>query len=405
MIRTILAALAAVISAPVAAQETEATGAATVSPMAVTEAGLEGPGAALILERLPDAQFILVGEDHGFAGSPQITRALAEAARDGGVLHHVVETGPFTADWVSGVLKRDGVDGLAAALEGRPLAVPFLNMQEDADLAASILKNGGDLWGIDQEFIGSALLHLQTLLDRARGDTAKARLAQLLSNEQEAFATGNQGAMFMFIVTPEIFAELETFFTRDKTSLALIEALRESADVYQAFARGENYISNVDRVALIRRQFLDAYGSARGRAPRAIFKMGANHVGLGATFLNTFDIGSLVEGVAAANGRSVLRIVIYPLAGETTQIMPSADGFFKTVEYSGEDVSELLELAGLTAEDIPQQDWAVIGLEPLRRSLGQKKINSLSPESKFMLLGYDFLVTTRGAKAATPLAN
>ncbi|MFC2951000.1 hypothetical protein ACFOOP_03620 [Marinicaulis aureus] len=405
MIRTLMAALAAAIAAPAAAQETETPNAATAAPMSVTAAGLEGPGAALILERLPDAQFILVGEDHGFAGSPQITRALADAARGGGVIHHVVEIGPISADWVSGVLKRDGVDGLAAALEGKPLAAPFLNMREDADLAASILENGGDLWGVDQEFIGSPLLHLQTLLDRARGDTAKARLAELLANETEAFATGNQDAMFMFIATPEVFAELESFFTRDKTALALIEALRESADVYQAFARGENYISNVDRVALIRRQFLDAYGSARGRAPRAIFKMGANHLGLGTTFLNTFDIGSLVEGVAAANGRSALRIVIYPLAGEKTQIMPSADGVFKTVEHSGEEASEFLELAGLTAKDIPQDGWAVIALEPLRRSLGQKKINSLSPEAKFMLLGYDFLVTTRGAKAATPLAN
>ena len=44
-------------------------------------------------------------------------------------------------------------------------------------------------------------------------------------------------------------------------------------------------------------------------------------------------------------------------------------------------------------------------LDPVRRKLSQKAMKELSPEVKFMLLGYDFLVTTRGAQAATPLAN
>ncbi|WP_428407020.1 hypothetical protein [Hyphococcus sp.] len=402
IVKTLAAAMAAAVMAASALAQEEAS---AIPVMNVSDDGLSGPGAALLLDRLQDAQFILVGEDHGFAGSPQITAALARQARQYGVIHHVVEIGPYSADWASGVLKRDGVDGVAAALEGRPLAMPFLNMREDAELALSVLDSGGDLWGVDQEFIGSPLLHLQTLHDRARGEHAKTRLQELLATETEAFATGNQGAFFMFTATEDVFAELQSYFPRDKTSLELIAAMQESAGIYQSYARGENFVSNTDRIDLIKRQFLQHYGSARGGAPRAIFKMGAIHAGRGTTFLNTFDIGSLVEGIAAANGLQVMRIAVYPLAGKQTRVMPSPEGAFATVEYASEEVAALIALAGLANENVPEDGWAVIALDPLRRKLGQKGMKELSPELKFMLLGYDFLVTTRGAHGATPLAN
>ena len=401
IIKIAMAAMAATLmAAPALAQDADA-----VPVMSVSGKSLSGPGAALLLERLPDAQFILVGEDHGFAGPPQITAALAAAARQYGVIHHVAEIGPHSAEWVSGVLSRDSTDELAKALEGRPLTLPFLNMREDAELAACILESGGDIWGIDQEFIGSPIMHLQTLHDRAKGEAAKAKLRELLAAETEAFATGNQGAFFMFAVTGEIFAELESYFSRDKAALELIASLRESAGIYQSFARGENFVSNTDRIELIKNQFLESYSAARGRAPRAIFKMGAIHVGRGTTFLNTFDVGSLVEGIAAENGLHVVRIAVFPLAGEKIQTMPSPEGFFSTVEHASDEVADLIAVAGLEADDIAEDGWSVIALDPLRRKLGQKGLNELSPEVKFMLLGYDFLVTTRGAHAATPLAN
>ena len=46
---------------------------------------LTGEGADLILSELPDAQFILVGEDHGFADPPEIALALARDAAKHGV--------------------------------------------------------------------------------------------------------------------------------------------------------------------------------------------------------------------------------------------------------------------------------------------------------------------------------
>ena len=60
---------------------------------------------------------------------------------------------------------------------------------------------------------------------------------------------------------------------------------------------------------------------------------------------------------------------------------------------------------GIDSADISEQGWSVVELGPIRHALGQKGIDALSKELKFTLMGYDYLVTTRGARAATPLEN
>lgn len=383
------------------AQET----AGPVMTLTIENGEIRGTGAAAIRKELEDAQFILIGEDHGFAGPPQIAAAVARAAWPYGLRNHVVEVGPLATEWAGDILRRAGVDGLAAALEGRPLALPFLNLREDAELADFFLHRGGRLWGVDQEFIGSPLIHLETLAGLAPGDAAGQKIDALLQAEREAFATGNQGAVYLFTATKSDFDELEMLFAGNSRAQHIVRALRQSASIYQAFGRGENFRSNTDRISLIKSQFLEQYRGARGRAPRALFKMGAIHLARGTTFLNTFDIGSLTEGVAAVNGLGALRLLINPLEGTHTQIRPSPDGVFSTVEYTSEDVAAIVGLAEIAREDIPAEGWAVIPLEPLRLELGQEGLNELSPEVRLWILGYDYLITTRGARPATPLAD
>lgn len=379
---------------------------APMPPVMMIENGaLVGDGADLLNAKLENTQFILIGEEHGFADAPVISKALATSAWRYGLRHHVVEAGPIATEWAVDALRSDGVDGLGAALDGRPLALPFLNMREDAELAQYFLDNRGKLWGIDQEFIGSSVLHLERLEELARNDDARTMAGGLLEAERTAFSTGAQDRMFLFAANDETFSGLETAFANQPEALSIVTALRESASIYQAYASGRNFKSNTDRIELMKAQFMEHYHGSRKRAPRALFKMGAIHLGRGTTFLNTFDIGSLTEGVAASNDMEVMRLLINPLEGEQTQIRPSPDGFFTTIAYESEDVAGVLGMVGIDTDDIPIDGWALIDLAPLRFQLGQKGLNALPNEARFMILGYDYLVTTRGAKAATPLAN
>lgn len=408
--RLLIAALALSIAgaAPAAAQDKTSAAAPPLHKMRLEGGVLTGPGADMMLGRLSSAQFILVGEDHGFADPPAIALALAKAARPYGLVNHVVEVGPLTDEWIEEKLRAGGPDALAAALKGRPLAVPFVGMREDAELADYFLKNAPRrrdvLWGVDQEFIGAPLIWLERLETLAATDDARKLAGDALASERAAFAKGDFGAMFMFVATPESFGAMRDAFAGDDEALSIVAALDESASIYRAYNAGKNYASNADRIAYIRREFLRQYGAAKGPAPRALFKMGAIHLGLGTTFLSTFDLGSLTEGVAAGNRLGVLRVLVLPLSGRQTAIAPSAEGPFKTSDMKSELTAGLLKAIGVDEAAIAAEGYTVIALEEVRRALEQKGLNALTDEQRFFVLGYDYLVTTKSARAATPLA-
>lgn len=380
-----------------------------VEKMQIADGKLVGAGAEPILDRLPNAQFILIGEDHGFADSPEIALALAKAARPFGLATHVVEEGPLIEDWASDKLRRGGVPALAEALAGRPMSLAFLSKAEDAALASYFIENaprGRDaIWGVDQEFMVSTLVHLERLVENAKSKTARDLAAQALADEKKAFADLDFGAMFLSATTPEKFDEFLAVFVGVKEATGIIEGLRDSAGVYQSYNEGRNYASNTDRIALMREQFLEKYRGSNGKPPRALFKFGAIHVAKGTTPLNTFDHGSLTEGIAAANGLETLRILFIPLAGKQLAFSPSPEGLTKVEDYRSDEVAAVLGAIGVNETDIPETGYAVIALEPVRRRLEAKGLAGLSAEVRFYVLGYDFLVTTRGARPATMLAN
>jgi hypothetical protein len=377
--------------------------------MSFKDGKLEGDGADLLRAELPGAQFILFGEDHGFADSPEIALALAREARPYGVTRHAMEIGPRTDALLTGLLKDGGESELAAFLARRPLAMPFVNMAEDARLADYFVDESGGagdpLWGVDQEFIGSTLIYLDALVAMAPAPDAAAMARSRLDAEKQAFAEGNMGALMLMAATAEDFRELGAAFADHAGALALIADLADSAEIYALYASGANYASNAARIALMRRQFLEAYRAAPGPAPRALFKFGASHLGRGTGPLNTFDLGSLTEGIAAANGLDVLHIAFIPLQGQQTITNPAAGSVFEVIDYRSEDIAALLLAAGISEESIPTDGYAVIPLEEIRLRLEQGGLAALSGDNRFLLLGYDYLVTTRGCRPATPLAH
>jgi hypothetical protein len=125
----------------------------------VKDGKLACPGAEIIRAELAKAQFILCGEDHGFADSPIVLRAIAREARPLGFKYQVVEVSPLSTRMIRETLAHDGLPGLHQLVHEVPLGIPFLSLKDDADLASDFLghdsKGTPYLWGIDQEFIGS----------------------------------------------------------------------------------------------------------------------------------------------------------------------------------------------------------------------------------------------------------
>lgn len=377
-----------------------------ILPIAFSPDGLSGPGGERLRVAMEQAQFVALGEDHGFAGSPRLGQALAHDAaaiaerQDAGPLYHAVEVGPHSVNWVATQIETGGQDALGEGLKGRPWAMPFLSNVGDAALAAPFAAEGR-LWGIDQEFVGSPSLLFDVLAARTRDKAVMALLADWRAKDDAALAAGKFDAIFTSVATDKDFAAIRAGFKGDAEATAIIDDLAESTRIYQLNNSGQYLQNNEERSALMQRYFLAAYRKAPVKAPRVLFKMGLNHIGRGTTPTSIVDLGSLLPGLAAANGRTALTIAYVPLGGEVRTISPSPTAFTRIAPYEDEMVGAILDAAGVARDRVPADAHVLIPLAPLRHNLAGKKLRELPAYARFLLLGVDYLVTTRGAEPAT----
>jgi hypothetical protein len=378
-----------------------------VFPFEIKEGKLIGTGADLIRAELAQAQFILWGEDHGFADSPMVLRAIAREARPLGFTHHVVEVGPLSTRMIAATLSREGLPGLHKLVHEVPLGIPFLCLKDDAELASDFLgqdeKGAPFLQGIDQEFIGSPPFHLQRLKAIAPNDSARDAADKLLREETQAAATAAQAGFLLSRFHDSDFDALAAHFKGTAEAENIIAELKESAAVYQLWMNNHNYENNARRARLLAKNFLAAYGKMAGAPAKVVFKMGLEHVALGTTTINTIDVGTLATSMARANGRTALRIAFLPLGGHNLAFAPKPGNPTTMQSYDSAEAKEFFGAIGLEAAALPKEGWGVVALEPLRQALDTKGINALKPFSRFLLLGYDYVVTTPDAKPGVSL--
>ncbi|HXC56934.1 MAG TPA: hypothetical protein VNU97_16665 [Rhizomicrobium sp.] len=371
----------------------------------VSHGGLSGPGAAVLQGAAANAQFILFGEDHGFADSPILVRALAHDVRPLGFKRLVVEVGARSTAMVAEALRRDGVPGVAKIVHDVPLGLPFLSLKEDDELVSDFLGHDARgtpyLWGVDQEFIGSPIFHLARLAAIAPNDAARAEAQRLLAAEQDAAAKAAQDKFLLTVATPAQFDALATLFQGEAEAQGIIADLKESADIYQAWMHGHNYDNNAHRARFLAARFLADYHAADEPAPKVIFKMGIEHVALGTTTINTVDLGTLATMMARANGKTALRIAFLPAGGHNLGFAPKPGNPTAVSAYDPKEWGDIFKVAGLDLATLSKTSWTLIPLEPIRQALDTNGIAKLKPESRFLLLGFDYLITTPDAKPAT----
>jgi hypothetical protein len=397
--RTLIAALFAATAAQAAPQ--------TYSLTIAADGGLSGTGAPLLKERLAHAQFVLYGEDHGFADSPRVLRAIAHEARPFGFRYHAVEVGPLSTRMIQGTLARDGEDGLHTLVHEVPLGIPFLSLKDDAALASDFLgsdaKGTPYLWGVDQEFIGSPVFHLKRLVAIAPDDRARAAASKLLGEEQDAAAKAAQQDFLLSRFHDADFDALAASFKASSEGQNIIAELKESAAIYQLWMNGRNYENNARRARLLAKNFLSDYRAAADARPKVVFKMGLEHVALGTTTINTIDLGTLTTEMARANGMDSLRIAFLPAGGHNIAFAPKPGNPTAVEAYDSPETKELFAALGVDAAALSKDGWTLIPLEPVRQSLDTKGIEKLTPFARFVVRGYDYVVTTPDAKAGVSL--
>jgi hypothetical protein len=375
------------------------------SALAVDAQGLSGPGAATLLERARKAQFILVGEDHGFADVPRFVLALRQSLGADAPAHLALEIGPYAARRLTRAIRQDGQRQFALDY---PAALPFFGWQEDNQMAAAWQRgNTRDvLWGLDQEFIFGTRLYFERLRELAGNERARQLIATHLQRNAEAdkavIARHDSSLAYFPQISKADYAVLREAMqpAAGSEAAALLDGLDESAEIYRTQSTTPHE-SNTRRAQLMKRQFMQYYQAAQrdGQAlPRVLFRLGGYHAMRGLTPTNQFDIANFASEFAAGNGQASLHVLVIAAGGTVNRWLPFvADEKQKAAAYDAKaDLGDWGPL--LFAQHALPQGWTVFPTEPLRSTRRARKAGGA--EFERIVYGFDYIVVVAQGTAA-----
>lgn len=361
-----------------------------------------------LLEEGRNAQFFLIGEEHGIAENPKLAAQLFKALVETGYSRVAIEISPPVARVLDEALQSNGLDGLRQ-LFSQPGGEPaFFGMQEEAEFLASVRAAVPDndmvLWGADYEVAGDRLL-LRIL--QAKTKTAAAQQALDLLTAASAASwkqyeeTGSPQYIFSFAGDPALVSTVRRAWPeRDEETSRILDTLEETLEINQLWVQGKGWESNAQRAALLRSNFLHHWQAEKqqGNTPKVLAKFGASHMVRGLNMTETFDLGTLLPELAALENSRVFSVMVVPGAGSLAAVLnPSTWSYDTAVPKDGytRDIAPITEAAFNDA-------FTLIDLVPLR-SIVYPMANKLDSGLLRAVYGYDMLLVMSGSTASAEL--
>ncbi len=362
-------------------------------------------------EALVSSRFVLLGEDHFSREIPQFAAALCD------LIHpdvSAVEAGPYAARFVGSFLGRsDRVEQVRHRDQAHPDNMAFLDVQEENDLAAHCAAASRsahfELWGLDQEYVGSAGTLLEAMMDTKPGPQTTAAITAAMardrSAEAEARTSGKLEQLFLLASTEADVAPLEQAVATDGNAAtkALFSEFIASRHIYQMHLEGLPD-ANMVRAQLLKRHFMADYTrlQARNSEARVFFKFGGMHTGKGFSFLHQRDLGNFVAEQADLEQAKSLHIFVMGVHG--VRAYPGAYG--RPVVPQPFDLRSDPERKWLAPALTPgPQDsrdkgatWTLFDLRKLR--FGRVALPS---EWEHLVYSYDLLIIVPEFTASTPI--
>ena len=203
----------------------------------------------------------------------------------------------------------------------------------------------------------------------------------------------------MLATTDADVASLRSAFNPARGSEAanIIDELSVSRDIYRKFSSGAGYESNQQRDDLMKTNFVRFYQAAKARGearPKAIVKLGANHVFRGPSITNTFEIGTFIPEFAVANNVKSFGILLITGPGTWNAYRPfgstEADKTAKydpltSDEYKVFDLKSVFEASAKTG-------WTFLDLRAIRAGAGRGSLRKLDATAIRLLNSFDGVV-------------
>ena len=380
--------------------------------LSVSGGRLSGAGASVLESALAQSRFVLLGEDHGIAQTPQFWAAVCATAGPAGFHTMAVEEGPLVAAELEGLARRpDGVAQLTVFEKTFPGSMFDPTRTKNSTCcsrARGRIRREFHLWGLNHEGLNAGGLILSRVLaSNCLGEQARPAMQQLLEKNDEAYRKALQsGSIFdMFMIAAD-----------DKALAAGAALLQKdgSVEARTLFASlVESHEMNLDAAGAVRQRSparapdedplcgrLRARGKRRGGAAEGPPEVRWLSRYRGLNPVHGSGIGNYVAEFAEAQGAQSLHIRLMPVKGSAT-IYPRVGQPAQQMSFNYADQPGSRYLQPILSNLLPS-DWTMFDLRPLRQDLSGPG-RAIDPELATLVFGYDVLVMVPEATPATEI--
>jgi hypothetical protein len=368
--------------------------------LAVRSGRLSGAGAQLLQSAIAQSRFVLLGEYHGVAQTPEFWAAVCNAAGREGFHTMAVEEGPLAAAELEGWARRpDGLAQLAAFEKRFPGSINVSNAREEFEMLQQCARAGQSefrLWGLNQEGLNAGGLILSRVLASRLGGQARAAMQQLVAKNDEASRKAVQSGRildsFMVAADDQELAAGAAVLQKDGSAEArsLFASLVESHEINRTSPA--EYGNARRRERLMKTLFAANYARAVGTAatpPKVLLKFGAYHVYKGLNPVHGSGIGNYVAEFAEAQGAQSLHVYLMAVKG-SQPIHPGVGQPAQRRPFNLEEQPGFRYLQPIFSNLLPS-DWTMFDLRPLRQDLNAAG-GATNPDLATLVFGYDILV-------------
>ena len=369
---------------------------ASIKPISVAADGhYAGSGWTSLVADADQAQFLMVGEQHGSADIARFETALQLEMAGRGYSHSALEIGPISTRFAERLI-REGAGKLQQYIgaPGHGITLPFLYYAEEAAMAENMVRTSPDkkhaLIGLDQEFVGSAPILVSELRSLARSRAEQQALDKLeTAAEKDSLLVGK-------IDEPQL-ETLKRAFAANPRARSIIQAIEISARIYKPFisGAGPGYPANLEREQYMKMNFVPQFEAAarrNGKAPKVFFKFGGSHAMRGMSSTDVPALANFIAEWGLPRGYRMVNVLVDCVGGEV--LNPQTKAVEPCQSYFGSDTA--IGAAVATGEGVQ-----LIDFRPLRPLLG-RDLKSLDVTSRKMILAYDYYVVVHDGRAATP---
>lgn len=349
---------------------------------------IEGNAKDLFLNAIGNNQFVGIAEVHDSQQLSFFTTGFLKLLKQKGFHHFALEIGPYSSAILQGISKQP--EKIVASIKSinrtygkkgyAKSPIPFVKNTEDALFVQQASELGFKFWGLDQEYLYSYEMHLDSLYAWANNgskefDEYYEKSKEIIKKSNFKRKVNGKPRNCWFTDEPTInkFFELCQHNLKAK---GLIDALKVSLEIYCINESSGN--SNQQRADYMKTNFDEYYQEVqknRKSLPKVVLKFGSVHLTHGISPFGVHDVGEYLTKKAKDNNTGFLAI---------RHLSKYRNGR-NLVGKLGWKGNEILMTLG------KKDKWTVVDLRPIREKL-ERKVLKASKKISFEVYSYDLLL-------------